>query len=258
MADEHSRISVSQHGLGPLQRAWMSQEEATADRSGLVAETTHGGDDFLGHALETSAGAFLPFALAADPRTFQQQPQHIGGQFGLIESGTGTELGQIVAVVLLDLFDHPFGRMIVIGQLDGRVGHLATAPVVADASGGILDPGVQLRLRITGMLVLQLIPLQIGFLGGALQTFDDEIVLGSKMTIQRHLVGAGSLGDRFNTHAAYAVLVKHLPRGGHDALPWARTHTIVMITIVSSLKNLIAHGLTSVLPVSNYLAVTER
>lgn len=255
MSDEYGQLSIPPDGDSPWRHA---QEEATAARSGLVVEAADSGDDFLRHTLETGARAFLPFALATDPRAFQQQTQHIGGQFGLIEASAGTELGQAVAMVLLDLFDHALGRMIVICQFDSRIGHLAAAPVAADALGRVLDPGSQLRFRITGMLVLQFIPLQIGFLGGALQTLDDEIVLGGKMTIERHLVRAGGLGDRFDADAAHAVLVKHLPRGGHDTLSRPRTHTIVMITIVSSLKNLIAHGLTSVLPVSNYLAVTER
>ena len=63
-------------------------------------------------------------------------------------------------------------------------------------------------------------PLQqrIALLGKLAQIGGDELVLGTEMAVERHLVGGGCLGDRLDADGADAVAIEKLARSRENAL----------------------------------------
>jgi hypothetical protein len=82
--------------------------------------------------------------LAADARALKQEQERIGEHVGVDNLGLATQFGQAPALRALELFDHPPRRMIVLGKLDGRVGHVASASIIADAGRAAVNPGAEL------------------------------------------------------------------------------------------------------------------
>ncbi|CAH2401696.1 conserved hypothetical protein [Mesorhizobium escarrei] len=179
------------------------------------------GDQAFRHANELRAGAFGADALQADTGAFKQQRQCIGKKLCLADAGIPTQADETVALSLLEFLDYPTGRMVGLAQLDGGVGHVATAAVHHQAIGCHPDPGVQLRKLVARMLGLELLPHRIGAACGRPQALDDQIVLRLEMTVERHLVGTGGLSDRVDTDALDAMLVEHIPCRLQDAIPGA-------------------------------------
>ncbi|CAH2400240.1 hypothetical protein MES4922_230221 [Mesorhizobium ventifaucium] len=179
------------------------------------------GDQAFRHADKLRAGAFGSDALKADTGAFKQQRQCIGKKLCLADAGIPTQADQTVALSLLEFLDYPTGRMVGLAQLDGGVGHVATAAVHHQAIGCHPDPGVQLRKLVARMLGLELLPHRVGAACGRPQALDDQIVLRLEMTVERHLVGTGGLSDRVDTDALDAMLVEHIPCRLQDAIPGA-------------------------------------
>src|SRR5260370_16953601 len=68
------------------------------------------------------------------------------------------------------------------------------------------------------MVALEIPPHFVDLDGDAAQIGDDEIVLRIEVAVERHLVGAGSLGDCFDPHPADAVPMKKIPGPQENSL----------------------------------------
>ena len=75
------------------------------------------------------------------------------------------------------------------------------------------------------MRLLQPGPAAVGILGDLPQIGRHQIVLRAEMAIQRHLVGAGGLGDGVDTHSPDPVPVKQILRYRQN--PGARRNSVV-------------------------------
>jgi hypothetical protein len=58
------------------------------------------------------------------------------------------------------------------------------------------------------MTVLDFAPHLISFRGDAAQVCHDEVIFRVKVTIERHLVGAGGLGNCLDAHPANAMTME--------------------------------------------------
>ena len=67
------------------------------------------------------------------------------------------------------------------------------------------------------------IPLTLLLAGDFPETGADQIVLGAEMPIQRHLIGAGGLGDRVDPDTPDTVLVEQAASRRHDPLAWLQS-----------------------------------
>ncbi len=103
-------------------------------------------------------------------------------------------------------------------QLDRRIAEIAAAIVRADQHRRPGDPVEQLSRRIAGIGSFDVAPDLVDRRSGAIEALDDQVVFRTEMTIERHLIGAGRLGDGVDADAADAVAMKHVLRGDDDAL----------------------------------------
>jgi hypothetical protein len=107
--------------------------------------------------------------------------------------------------------------MILLGQLDRRIGERAAALVGrAGALHGLSQPRSCPR-GIAGMRGAAARPRTCRPSAGA-QVFGHQLVLGREMPVERHLVGAGRLGNRLNAHRADAEPVKQIAGRRQNAL----------------------------------------
>src|SRR5258708_13187359 len=85
--------------------------------------------------------------------------------------------------------------MIAFGEVDRYIGHVATAAIVANAFGTKTNPGMELRKRVAGIVLLESVPDRISLASHVAQTGDDQIILRAEVTIERHFVGVCGLPD---------------------------------------------------------------
>jgi hypothetical protein len=110
------------------------------------------------------------------------------------------------------------------------------------------EPAAQLRARIAGACHLQLLPEPGAVAREAAQIFGDQFILGGEVPVERHLIGAGGLGDCLDPHGADSMPVEQVGRRCDD--PVARRQ---LCFFVSGRRDFGVHGifgLTGVLPVS--------
>jgi len=108
--------------------------------------------------------------------------------------------------------------MILVRQFDRGIGKRTAALVrVGKMAGHLCEPGVQLRQRIARVRPVEPLPAAIRLPRGLAQIFGHQFILGSKVTIERHLVGAGRLGDRINAYSPDSMPVKKLLGSPEDA-----------------------------------------
>ena len=67
------------------------------------------------------------------------------------------------------------------------------------------------------MFARDVLPHFIDFGHDTAQIGDDKVVLRIEMPVERHLVGAGRLGDGIDADAAKAVAMEQIARRGEDA-----------------------------------------
>ena len=234
-------------------------------RSGfLVGE---GRDHGFGGADELGARPLGADALAADARALEQQRQRIGQQFGLRRCRPprrGRRGGR----------DGP----ILHSSMSRRAGWSASVSSTAALArcslarrrGRSRRPAAPRRAagpRVARMTAPRAPPQRLGVGGHRLQALDDQVVLRAEMPVERHLVGAGRLGDGLDPDAADAVLVEQVARGRHD--PVAR----LVLRRRRSRPHAVARGrrtrpelpmfsrpwpLTLMLPIGNVRLVTDR
>src|SRR5258708_8621978 len=73
------------------------------------------------------------------------------------------------------------------------------------------------------MVALEIPPHFVDLDGDAAQIGDDEIVLRIEVAVERHLIGAGSLRDCFDPHAADAVPMKQIPGRQENSVAWPQS-----------------------------------
>jgi len=77
------------------------------------------------------------------------------------------------------------------------------------------------------MRLLEPGPAAVGFARGLPQIGRHQVVLRTEVTIERHLVGAGRLGDGIDPHSPDSVAVKQIPGDRQDA--GARRNSVVFL-----------------------------
>jgi hypothetical protein len=183
----------------------------------LLRSSSKGRNHCFADRDKSRAWPFDTGALAADAGTFEEQRQGVGQQIGFRNPGASTEARQAIALRRLEFLDYASRRMIALGQLDRRIGQVAAAAIAEHAFGAAANPSMQLRERIIGMSGFKSVPDRLGLPGDLAQAGDHQIVLRAEVTIQRHLVGPGRLGDRFDPDGADAVAIKQLAGGRQNA-----------------------------------------
>ena len=129
---------------------------------------------------------------------------------------------ETVAVFGLDLFDHSPCGMVGFRQFDRRIREVAAPLVIEYKFGAASDPGVQLRQGIARVYRFDFGPPSFGFERHVAQTLNDQVVLRAEVTVERHLVGAGRLGDRIDANASDSVFVEQVPGGAGNPIARAR------------------------------------
>jgi hypothetical protein len=81
-----------------------------------------------------------------------------------------------------------------------------------------------LRLGIIWILLFDVPPDVISFGHDTAKIGDDKLVLRFEMPIQRHLVGAGGLGNRIDADAAKSMAMEQIARCGENPRAGRRDH----------------------------------
>ncbi len=69
------------------------------------------------------------------------------------------------------------------------------------------------------MKLLQLVPAAIGGFRRLPQIFRDQLVLGLEVTVKRHLIGAGGLGNGLDPNRPDSMAVEQVAGGRENSLP---------------------------------------
>ena len=104
-----------------------------------------------------------------------------------------------------------------LGELDRGVRQITAALVTGDEIRRLSDIAVKLADRIAGTRGFDLRPYLVGLSTLVVEILEDQIVFRAEMAVERHLVGAGRLRDRFDPDAADAMAVKEILRAGDDS-----------------------------------------
>ena len=83
-------------------------------------------------------------------------------------------------------------------------------------------PSQELAFRIARMGGGERIPGSVEFLRELAETRGDQHILRGEVTVERHLVGPGRLGDRVDAHGMDAATIEQLAGGREDALARGR------------------------------------
>ena len=106
-----------------------------------------------------------------------------------------------------------------LAQLHGRIGNGAAAvAAVGKYPLDVLDPALELRVRVTGIGAREPLPDLVALLGELSQVGRDELVLGTEMPVKRHLIRGGGFRDRFDPHGADAVAIEEFPGSSQNAV----------------------------------------
>ena len=84
------------------------------------------------------------------------------------------------------------------------------------------QPGQELAFRIARVGGGERIPGSVEFLRELAETRGDQRILRGEVAIERHLVGAGRLGDRVDADGMDAAAIEQLAGGREDALARGR------------------------------------
>src|ERR1700730_4781704 len=108
--------------------------------------------------------------------------------------------------------------MIPFGKLDRHIGHVTAAAILANAFGANTNPGMELRERVAGIILLESVPDRISLASHVAQASDDQIILRAEMTIERHFVGVCGVRDGVDADPPDPVFAKEISRGADDSL----------------------------------------
>src|SRR5262249_6032594 len=168
---------------------------------------------------EARARPFNAGTLAADAGAFEQKRQAVRKQIRFCDSGPLTKFRQAIALVLLELFDDMPRRMIAFGEFDRGIREIATAAIVEDTLSHDANPRAEFSNRIIRVLAVEAAPNLVDFTCDVAQTRDDQIVLRPEVTVERHLVGTGRLGDGVHPDSSDSMLAEKIAGRADNALP---------------------------------------
>ena len=110
--------------------------------------------------------------------------------------------------------------MVAVRQLDGGIDEGAAALGLGGLVGAKkAQPGEQLAHGIVEMRRRDAAMGGVHLGGKPAQAFGDQLVLRGEMAVERHLVGAGGLGDGVDADAADAMAIEQVARHRDDPLP---------------------------------------
>lgn len=157
--------------------------------------------------------------LAGDTCAFEQQRQRVGKKFGLTRTGGHAKSREPVALHGLMALDQFVRRMAFAFQFDGGIGEIATCGLAGQTVRPVFHPGKKLAARIARMGEFEVSPDFLSLFGGSAQSFAHELILGAKMTVERHLVGSSCIRDGIDADAANAALAEELRSRRDNTLP---------------------------------------
>ncbi len=124
-----------------------------------------------------------------------------------------------VALARLVVLDDLAAGMLCLAQLNGSVGD-GTAAInpVGENLLDVAHPAIDLSVGIARKRCRELFPQRVAVLGQFAQIRGDELVLGTEMPIQSHLVRGGSFRDRIDPDRTNTVLVEEVASRSQDPL----------------------------------------
>lgn len=154
--------------------------------------------------------AAIRYGLAGNARAFEKQRQRVGKKFRLACASGYAKSRKPVALHGLMTLDQLVRRMAFTLQLDGGIGEIATCGLAVQTVGPIFHPGKQLAARVAGMGGFKITPDFFSFVGSAAQCLTDQLILGTEVPVEGHLVRGGSIRNGIDTDATNAMLTEKL------------------------------------------------
>src|SRR5690348_8211138 len=198
-----------------------------------------------------------PDALNAGVGAFEQHPEQIGGEVGILEtSGLAKSYDPLVLARLVLLNDTSRG-MLRVGKLGERVPQRGSAFLQdLELGRGSPTPVLEQPLRIAVMVSGQIAPFILLVRDHAAHPLGDELVLRIEVAVEGHLVGASRFGDRFDPYAANPLLMKQIAGGDEDALADGQPFAAFSFRFSAVPLNICFHvrlypRLTKMLPIGN-------
>jgi hypothetical protein len=178
-------------------------------------------NDGFRHAHEPGTKAVCSDALRADARALKEKVQFVREHFRFAQSGGSGQLDELHSLRRLVFLDDATGRVAFFRELDRGIGERAAALVGAgDVIRHFPEPATELRKLIAGMKLPEPVPASIRAFSGVPQIFRNQLVLGREVPIERHLVGAGGLGDRVDPDSPDSMPVEQIPGDRENAFAW--------------------------------------
>jgi hypothetical protein len=172
------------------------------------------GNQRLEHSGEPRGKSFGSDTLGGNAGALAQQEHFVGETLGIGELGIAAQANKPFAKRGFILADDTPRRMIPIRQLDRSVGECTAAlGLVLLEVSDMVQPGQQLAFRIARVGGGERIPGSVELLRELAETRSDQHILRGEVAIERHLVGAGRLGDRVDADGMDAAAIEQFAGG---------------------------------------------
>src|SRR5271155_1642976 len=180
------------------------------------------GNQRLEHSGEPRGRSFGSDTLGGYAGALAQQENLVGETLGIGELSIAAQANKPFAERGFILADDTPRRMILVRQLDRSVGECTPALVGLLEVTDMPHPGQEQAFRIACVGGDERVPSSVEFLRERGETRSYQHILRGEVTIERHLVGAGRLGDSVNTDGMDTATMEQLAGGGENALARGR------------------------------------
>jgi len=192
----------------------LSDERRTGDRSGLRS-----GDESGQRGARFTQGVAVAADHRVDDRAVQEHEHHVRALLGIGRANFGEQRSQLAEHSVLVRDNHRCRRVIVVGQVESgahvRAADEATPAVIGTTRGALEERQQSLaRCPVRRVTDQPRAVIEVTFCQG----LGDELILAREVAIQRHLPGAGPLGDRGGSGGGKPADGHELCGGLEDAL----------------------------------------
>ena len=215
----HSRITAKRSPTPPgatvtARCSSLSDERRTADRVGLRS-----GDESGQRGARFTQGVAVAADHRVDDRAVQEHEHDLRSLLGIGHANFGEQRSQFAEHPVLVRDNHRCCRVIVVGQVESGA-HVRAADEATPALIGTTRRAVEERQQplascpVRGVADQPRSVMKVTFRQG----LGDELILAGEVAIQRHLAGAGPLGDRGGRGGGKPADRDELRGGLEDAL----------------------------------------